>query len=66
MVHQSSWTSGSNQRRGGGRWSVKRSTKKRRQMGEKGEGTIQDKVIKGQAAKANWAGRSDGSFVVKP
>lgn len=35
-------------------------------MGEKEQGRVRDKVIKGEEDKANWAGRSDKSFVMKP
>lgn len=48
---------------GGG---VKKRSKKRRQMGEKEQGRVWDKVIKGEEDKANWVGRSDNSFVMKP
>lgn len=44
----------------------KEDQKKRRQMGEKEQGRVWDKVIKGEEDKANWAGRSDNSFVMKP
>ena len=65
-VLQSSWTSGSNQRGdggwmdGGGR--VKRGPEEGDRWGEK----EQEKVIKGGKDKANWAGRSDNSFVMTP
>lgn len=35
-------------------------------MGEKEQGRVWDKVIKGEEDKANWVGRSDNSFVMKP
>lgn len=63
VVLQSSWTSGSHQRGdrgvdgGGGR--VKKRTKKRRQMGQKEQETVWDKVIiKGGEDKGNWTGRN--------
>lgn len=34
--------------------------------GEKEQGRVWDKVIKGEEDKANWAGSADKSFVMKP
>lgn len=70
-VVQSSWTSGSYPRRGGGGGGGGRvknkGPSKGRQMGEKEQESVWDKVIiKGEEDKANWAGRSDNSFVMKP
>lgn len=74
-VLHSSWTSGSHQRgdegwggrgRRRGRESEKEDPKKGDRWRRKNKGECRGKAIKGGEDKANWAGRSDNSFVVEP